>query len=73
MRIYTKGTVVRLSKKQPSGSGLDRRYPGMRGTVIFATLGMTRVLWKPSGTTPGIITHYNAEIVRCNMAAGEVA
>jgi hypothetical protein len=66
MRVYKEGTIVRLSPKQPKGSGLLKRYPGMRGIVTWGTLGMTRVKWHPEGATPGVILHYNTEIIRCN-------
>ena len=66
MPTYKVGTTVRLSKKQPKGSSLLTLYPGMRGMVIDSTLGMTRVEWHPPGTTPGVILHYNTDIIRCN-------
>lgn len=66
MRIYKVGSAVRLTKKQPKGSNLLEKYPCMRGVVIYATLGMTRVKWMPEGTEPGEILHYNTEIIRCN-------
>lgn len=66
MPTYKVGTTVRLSEKQPKGSRLLTRYPGMRGVVIASTLGMSRVEWRPEGTTPGVILHYNTEIIRCN-------
>lgn len=66
MRKYKNGTIVRLSKRQPKGSDLLSRYPGMRGVVIDSTLGMSVVKWQPEGTTPDVIIHYNTEIIRCN-------
>lgn len=66
MRKYKLGTIVRLTKKQPIGSTLLEKYPDMRGEVVWATLGMTRVRWSPKGAEPAVFVHYNTEIVRCN-------